>query len=160
MSLNIEIERKFLVLNEDFKQQSTRQIRIVQGYISSASGRTVRVRIKDNKGILTIKGKSQNSGLSRFEWEKEIPLNEAEQLLQLCEQGKIEKIRYEIPVGKHIFEVDVFLGDNDGLVIAEIELNYEEEAYDKPEWLGSEVTGDIKYYNSSLVSNPYKNWKK
>ena len=160
MSLNIEIERKFLVLNDDFKSQSTRQLRIVQGYISSASGRTVRVRIKDNKGILTIKGKSLNSGLSRFEWEKEIPLNEAEQLLLLCEQGKIEKIRYEIPVGKHIFEVDVFAGDNEGLVIAEVELNYEDEVYDIPEWLGSEVTGDKKYYNSSLVSNPYKNWKK
>ncbi len=160
MSLNIEIERKFLVLNEDFKTQATRQIRIVQGYISSASGQTVRVRIKDDKGILTIKGKSQNSGLSRFEWEKEIPLHEAEQLLQLCEQGKIEKIRYEIPAGKHIFEVDVFSGDNEGLVIAEVELDFEEEAYQKPEWLGREVTGDRKYYNSKLVSNPYKFWEK
>ena len=160
MSLNIEIERKFLVLNDDFKTQSSRQIQIIQGYISSESGQTVRVRIKDNKGILTIKGKSQNSGLSRFEWEKEIPLNEAKQLLELCEQGKIEKIRYEVPAGKHIFEVDVFSGDNEGLIIAEVELNFEEETYDKPKWLGLEVTGDKRYYNSRLVSNPYKYWKK
>ncbi len=160
MSLNIEIERKFLVLNDDFKKESTRQIRIEQGYISSASGRTVRVRIKDDKGILTIKGKSQHSGLSRLEWETEIPLGEAEQLLQLCDKGKIEKIRYEIPVGKHIFEVDVFSGDNEGLIIAEVELDFEEQAYEKPHWLGSEVTTEIKYSNSRLVSNPYKYWKK
>lgn len=160
MSLNIEIERKFLVLNEDFKNEATHQIRIIQGYISSESGRTVRVRIKDDKGILTIKGKSKNSGLSRFEWEKEIPLNEAEQLLQLCEKGKIEKIRYEIPAGKHVFEVDVFSGSNEGLIIAEVELNFEEENYEKPRWLGQEVTGERKYYNSMLVSNPYKFWAK
>lgn len=160
MSINIEIERKFLVLNDNFKNESTRQIRIVQGYICTASGKTVRVRLKNDKGILTIKGKSQNSGLSRFEWEKEIPLNEAEQLLQLCENGKIEKIRYEIPSGSHVYEVDVFSGDNEGLIIAEVELKSEDEEFKKPAWLGSEVTGDKKYYNSHLVSNPYKNWSK
>ena len=159
MAINIEIERKFLVLNEDYKVQANCKHHILQGYISSSTGRTVRVRIKDDKAYLTIKGKSKNSGLSRFEWETEIPKAEAEQLLNLCEPGIIDKIRYEIPVGNLKFEVDEFFGDNEGLVIAEIELTHEEESFETPTWLGQEVTGNKKYYNSKLSSNPYKLWE-
>jgi len=156
--MNQEIERKFLVTGE-YKSQAARSFRIVQGYLSSVTGRTVRIRIKGDKGYITIKGKSNESGLSRYEWEKEIPLNEAEELFQLCEPGAIDKTRYEIPVGKHIFEVDEFYGDNSGLTIAEIELVSEDESYLKPEWLGNEVTGDRRYYNSSLTKNPFKDWR-
>ncbi|MDR3653052.1 MAG: CYTH domain-containing protein [Paludibacter sp.] len=155
----MEIERKFLVKGE-YKSHAERSFRIVQGYLSSATGRTVRIRIKGDKGYITIKGKSNESGLSRYEWEKEIPLNEAEELLQLCEPGAIDKTRYEIPVGKHTFEVDEFYGENSGLILAEIELENENENFIKPDWLGEEVTGDRRYYNSSLTKNPYKNWGK
>jgi len=153
-----EIERKFLVKGE-YKSHAVRSFRIVQGYLSSVTGRTVRIRIKGDKGYITIKGKSNESGLSRYEWEKEIPLNEAEELLPLCEPGAIDKTRYEIPVGKHIFEVDEFYGDNMGLTLAEIELKSEDESYTTPNWLGLEVTGDRRYYNSSLTKKPYKEWK-
>jgi CYTH domain-containing protein len=153
-----EIERKFLVKGE-YKTHAMRSSRIVQGYLSSVTGRTVRIRIKGEKGYITVKGKSNESGLSRYEWEKEIPLNEAEELLLLCEPGAIEKTRYEIQAGKHIFEVDEFYGDNEGLTLAEIELESEDESYEKPEWLGEEVTGDRRYYNSSLTKHPFKNWE-
>lgn len=153
-----EIERKFLVNGEAFKTEAVRQSRIVQGYLSTVPGRTVRVRIKGDKGYLTIKGKVNASGVSRYEWEKEIPVAEAEELLRLCEPGVIEKTRYEVEIGKFIFEVDEFYGDNQGLVIAEVELTHEEDAFDKPLWLGEEVTGDLKYYNSMLMKNPYKKW--
>ena len=156
--MNQEIERKFLVTG-DYKSQSVRSFRIVQGYLSSVSGRTVRIRIKGEKGYITVKGNSNESGLSRYEWEKEIPLNEAEELLLLCEPGAIDKTRYEIPVGKHTFEVDEFYGDNIGLTIAEVELESEDESYLIPDWLGEEVTGDRRYYNSSLTKNPFKDWK-
>ena len=156
--MNQEIERKFLVTG-DYKSQATRSYRIVQGYLSSVSGRTVRIRIKGDKGYLTITGKSNESGLSRYEWEKEIPLQEAEELFQLCEPGAIEKTRYEIPAGKHIFEVDEFYGDNTGLTMAEVELESENESYIKPEWLGIEVTGDRRYYNSCLTKHPFKDWE-
>lgn len=152
-----EIERKFLVKGE-YKSQAVRSFRIVQGYLSSATGRTVRIRIKGDKGYITIKGKSNESGLSRYEWEKEIALNEAEELLQLCEPGVIDKIRYEIQVGKHTFEVDEFSGENSGLTLAEVELETEDETYSKPDWLGEEVTGDRRYYNSSLIKHPFKDW--
>lgn len=155
----IEIERKFLVNSSDFKNESFRQNRIVQGYLSTVPERTVRVRIKGEKGFLTIKGKGNDSGLSRLEWEKEIPLKEAELLLSICETGVIDKIRYEIKKGNHVFEVDVFSAENDGLVIAEIELNSESETFEKPDWLGVEVTNDERYYNAYLSKNPYKNWK-
>lgn len=154
----IEIERKFLVTSTAFLDDYTRCNRIVQGYLSSSSERTVRVRIKGEQGFLTIKGKSNESGLSRYEWEKEIPIEEAEQLLLLCEKGVIDKTRYEVIVGTHLFEVDVFVGDNDGLIIAEVELNSEDETFEKPNWLGEEVTNDIRYYNSYLSKKPYKNW--
>ena len=152
-----EIERKFLVKGE-YKSHAVRSFRIVQGYLSSVSGRTVRIRIKGDKGYITVKGKSNESGVSRFEWEKEIPLNEAEDLLQLCEPGAIDKTRYEIPSGKHIFEVDEFYGDNQGLTLAEVELESEDESYIKPDWLGMEVTGDRRYYNSNLTKMPFKEW--
>lgn len=155
-----EIERKFLLASQNFKNEASNKVRIVQGYLNSDPERTVRVRIKGEKAFLTIKGKSNESGLSRFEWEKEISVNEAEALLMLCEPGVIEKIRYEIMSGKHVFEVDEFFGDNEGLILAEVELNSEEEKYEKPVWIGEEVTGRKEYYNSYLSKNPYKNWKK
>jgi adenylate cyclase len=154
----IEIERKFLVVSDDFKTQAFAKNKIAQGYISTNPERTVRVRIKGNQGFLTIKGAGNASGLSRFEWEKEIDLQEAEQLLKLCEKGVIEKVRHEVNVGKHVYEVDVFEGENDGLIIAEIELESENEDFEKPNWLGEEVTGDERYYNAFLSQNPYLTW--
>lgn len=152
-----ETERKFLVKGA-YKHLASKQLYIMQGYISSLPERSVRIRTKGDKGYITIKGKSNVSGLSRFEWEKEIPVEEAEDLFQLCEPGIIEKIRYEITVGKHVYEVDEFYGDNQGLTIAEIELDSEEEAFIRPDWLGEEVTGDCRYYNSDLIKHPYKKW--
>lgn len=156
----VEIERKFLVKSDDFKNQAFAQNKIAQGYLSSVPERTVRVRIKGKKGFITIKGLSQGNGMSRFEWENEIPVDEATELLKLCEKGKIEKTRYEIKSGNHVYEVDEFYGDNEGLVMAEIELNSEEEAFEKPEWLGEEVTNDERYYNAYLSKNPFKDWQK
>ncbi|MEW5676671.1 CYTH domain-containing protein [Flavobacterium enshiense] len=153
-----EIERKFLVVSDDFIREAHKQNRIVQGYLNSDPERTVRIRIKGNQGFLTIKGKSNHSGTSRLEWEKEITVAEAEILLPLCEKGSIDKIRYEIPLGEHTYEVDVFFGDNEGLVMAEIELSEENESFEKPYWLGQEVTNDERYYNAYLSKHPYKNW--
>ena len=154
----VEIERKFLVISDAFKSDVLRQNHIAQGYLSSAPERAVRVRIKGEKGYLTIKGKTNESGLSRFEWEKEIPVAEAKELLQLCEKGVIEKIRYEIQVGRHIFEVDEFYGENKGLIMAEVELQSETETFKKPIWLGEEVTNDNRYYNSYLSQHPFTSW--
>ena len=154
----IEIERKFLVKSHEFKSQAFIQNRIAQGYLNSNPERTVRVRIKGEKGFLTIKGKGNESGMTRFEWEKEIPVEEALLLLDLCEAGKIDKIRFEIKVGNHSFEVDEFFGENEGLIIAEIELSSENESFEKPNWLGEEVTNDERYYNAYLSQNPFKNW--
>lgn len=153
----LEIEKKFLVCG-DFKSFAKKATRITQGYLSSVPERTVRVRIKGDKGFLTIKGISSKSGASRFEWEKEIPVEEAAELLKLCEPGVIDKTRYLVDAGRHCFEVDEFAGDNEGLTVAEIELGSENETFDKPSWLGEEVTSDPRYYNSSLVKNPFKNW--
>jgi adenylate cyclase len=154
----VEIERKFLVSSSAFKEEAFTQNRIKQGYLSAVPERTVRVRIKGEKGFLTIKGISNESGLSRFEWEKEIPVDEAEKLLLLCEAGVIDKTRFEIKMGGHIFEVDEFYGENEGLVMAEIELESESETFEKPVWLGQEVTNDKRYYNSYLSNNPFKKW--
>jgi len=154
----IEIERKFLVTSIDFIGESKVHFEIAQGYLSSHPERTVRVRIKGDKGYLTIKGKGNKSGVSRFEWEKEIPVKEAKNLLILCEKGIIHKTRYNIKKGKHTFEVDVFHGNNDGLIIAEIELNNEQEIFEKPKWLGEEVTNNECYYNAFLSQKPYKEW--
>jgi len=154
----LEIERKFLVSSEKFREEAFAQNRISQGYLSSVPGRTVRVRIKGNRGFLTIKGATNESGLSRFEWEKEIPVDEASALLQLCEKGVIDKTRFEVKMGNHIFEVDEFYGENEGLIVAEIELKSETESFVKPNWLSKEVTNDVRYYNSYLSKNPYKKW--
>ena len=155
----IEIERKFLVLNNDFKKQAFAKNEIAQGYISTNPERTVRVRINGNDGFLTIKGSGNETGMSRYEWEKKIDLDEAKQLMKLCEKGAISKTRFEIKVANHIFEVDEFYGENEGLIIAEIELESETEAFDKPNWLGKEVTNDERYYNAYLSKNPFKSWK-
>ena len=149
-----EIERKFLV-SGDFKQEACDSFRLVQGYICSDPGRTVRVRVRGDKGFLTIKGRSSLDGLSRYEWEKEIPVSEALELMNLCVSGVIDKTRYLVPYGGHIYEVDVFHGANEGLVLAEIELADEQEKFEKPSWLGEEVTGDVRYYNSMLSLHPF-----
>ena len=156
--MSLEIERKFLVENEDFKIEAYQKKLLKQGYLNSDKIRTVRVRIADDKGFITIKGKSNSTGTTRFEWEKEIDLLEAEQLLLLCEPSVIDKTRFYVKSENHIFEVDEFYRDNQGLIVAEIELNSENEQFKKPSWLGKEVTGNIKYYNSSLSKNPFKNW--
>ena len=155
-----EIERKFLV-DGDFKQEAYDAIQITQGYLSSVPQRVVRVRVKGEKGYITIKGEADTSGMSRFEWEKEISLEEAKALLKLAEPGIIDKTRYLIKNtdGRHIWEVDVFHGENEGLIMAEIELSDENDPFDKPEWLGKEVTGDKRYYNSYLSKNPFNTWK-
>ncbi|MBT8218830.1 MAG: CYTH domain-containing protein [Bacteroidia bacterium] len=152
-----EIEKKFLVKGE-FKKHASKSVKVVQGYLSSVPERNVRVRIKGNKGYLTIKGIGNASGASRYEWEKEISVEDAGDLLKICEPGVIDKTRYIVKVGDHEYEVDEFYGDNDGLTVAEVELDAEDEAFEKPEWLGAEVTGEVKYYNSMLMKNPYKNW--
>lgn len=156
----LEIERKFLVNSEDYKLEATSKQHIAQGYLSSVPERTVRVRIRGESGFLTIKGKSNETGTTRYEWETEIPLHEAKQLMLLCEPGAVEKLRYLVPIGEHTYEIDEFLGDNAGLVLAEIELSNESEVFSKPVWLGSEVTQDQKYYNSQLLKNPFKKWNK
>ncbi|MBR9845360.1 MAG: CYTH domain-containing protein [Algicola sp.] len=155
----IEIERKFLVVSDDYKTESFSQTRIIQGFLNTNPERTVRVRLKGEQGFLTVKGKSTDNGLKRFEWEKDISKTDAKALLNLCEKGVIDKVRYEVKKGKHIFEIDEFFGDNQGLIIAELELQHENETFDSPVWLGKEVTGDAKYYNSQLSQTPYKIWK-
>jgi CYTH domain-containing protein len=156
--MSLEIERKFLVKNNDFKNEFYQKKQIKQGYLNSDKSRTVRVRIADDKAFLTIKGKSNSTGTTRFEWEKEIDKTEAEQLLLLCEPSIIEKTRFNVKNENHIFEVDEFYGDNKGLIVAEIELNSENETFKTPSWLGKEVTGEKKYYNSCLSKTPFKNW--
>ena len=153
-----EIEKKFLVAGE-FKESAKKATRITQGYLSSVPERTVRVRVKGEKGYITVKGIGNDSGASRFEWEKEIPVEDVRDLLKICESGVIDKTRYLVDCDGHTFEVDEFYGDNEGLVVAEVELGDENEAFTRPSWLGEEVTGDKKYYNSMLMKNPYKNWK-
>jgi len=152
-----EVERKFLVRGA-FADQVTRSTRIVQGYLSSVPERTVRVRIKGDRGYLTIKGIGSASGASRFEWEQEISISEAEHLLAICEPGVIDKVRHLVPAGPHTFEVDEFHGANAGLIVAEVELTGEDDAFLRPEWLGEEVTGDPRYYNSMLMKQPYTTW--
>ena len=154
----LEIERKFLVVG-DFKSQAYAKSRIRQGYICSGSGRTVRVRIRDEKGYLTIKGPSDRQGLERYEFETEIAHSDAMDLMRLCEPGMIDKTRYLIKSGKHTFEVDEFYGDNQGLVLAEVELGASDECFEKPDFIGREVTGDRRFYNSHMRKHPYQIWK-
>ena len=157
--MGIEIERKFLVKNTAFRTESNHKKHLKQGYLNADKKRTVRIRIADEIAFITVKGESNSTGISRFEWEKEIKKREAEELLLLCEPCLIEKTRHLIDVGHHTFEIDEFHGDNEGLIIAEVELSSEAEDFIRPNWLGLEVTGDPKYYNSSISKNPYKNWK-
>ncbi|WP_276168861.1 CYTH domain-containing protein [Zobellia alginiliquefaciens] len=154
----IEIERKFLVTSVAYQEQATLKERIVQGFLNTDKERTVRVRIKGELGFLTVKGKSNDAGTVRFEWEKKISVSDAEQLLLICEPGIIDKVRYNVPIGSHIYEIDEFHGDNEGLVVAEVELQSENQNFKKPLWLGEEVTGIVKYYNSQLSKHPYKLW--
>ena len=157
----LEVERKFLVVG-DFKSRATSSTHIAQGYIASGNGRTVRVRIRGDKGYLTIKGPSNMAGLARFEWEKEITLEEAKALMSICEPGIVEKTRWLVPAGdgRHTWEVDVFEGENEGLIMAEIELESEDDTFEKPAFIGREVTGDRRYYNSHMRRYPYKLWGK
>jgi len=155
----LEIERKFLVRDSSYKQLATSSSRIKQGYICSGHGRTVRVRTRGEQAFLTIKGPSVDGGLTRYEFEKEITLDEAEHLFRLCEPGIIDKTRYLVPSGPHTFEVDEFYGDNEGLVMAEVELSRPNQPYEAPPFIGREVTGDRRYYNSHLRQYPYKLWK-
>ena len=155
-----ETERKFLVRG-DFKVHSYNATRIQQGYISSCNGRTVRVRIRDNKGYLTIKGPSGVAGLTRYEFDTEIPLEDARDLMRICEPGIIDKTRYLVKTsdGRHVWEIDEFYGDNEGLVLAEVELSSEDEHFLKPDFVGREVTGDRRFYNSHMRNYPFKLWK-
>ena len=155
--MEIETERKFLVLDDGYKAQAVESHRIRQGYIAHDMGRSVRVRIRDDKGILSVKGPFIGVG-SRPEWEKEISLQEAEDLFLLCKPGSIDKTRWIVPAGERFFEVDEFHGENEGLVMAEIELKCQDEAFGRPSWLGEEVTGDPRYYNGYLARNPFKSW--
>ncbi len=154
----LEIERKYLVYSDRYKSIASKQFRITQGYLSSNPERTVRIRIKGDNAYITIKGIANSSGLSRFEWEKEIPIVEAEELLALCEPGAIDKTRFEVRWGQHTIEIDEFYGDNQGLTVAEVELASEDDLFEKPDWLVKEVTGDHRYYNSELSKRPYRTW--
>lgn len=158
--INVEIERKFLV-KAGFAPKGEKVDFIAQGYLSDDPARTVRVRLLNSLGILTIKGAGSDSGMSRFEWEQHgISEADAKALLAICLAGKIEKVRHSIRVGKHSYEVDVFQGENFGLILAEIELKREDEVFERPEWLGKEVTGDPRYYNSHLAKHPFSTWEK
>ncbi|MEM1002813.1 MAG: CYTH domain-containing protein [Bacteroidota bacterium] len=156
--MGIEIERKFLVKSADFKNSARKSYRITQGFLNKDPRRTVRVRLLDVSGKLTVKGMGSEDGLTRFEWETELSFEEAKSLLELCEDGIIDKTRYVIPNGTLFFEVDEFYGDNEGLIISEIELPETETAFEKPHWLGDEVTGDVRYYNSYLSDHPFNSW--
>lgn len=158
--MGVEIERKFLIKNDSWKNDpklSKGQV-IKQGYISLHPNRTVRARVKGEKAFLTIKGKAQ--GLSRLEFEYEVPQEDALAMIKLCEDPVIEKTRYEIQKGEVIWEIDVFEGDNAGLEVAEVELKQEDQVVELPDWVGEEVSGDTRYINASLVQNPFKNWGK
>ena len=153
-----EIERKFRVKSDAFKAESFKDTKIVQGFLSTVPERTVRIRIKGDKGFITVKGIGNKSGTSRFEWEREISIEDATDLLKISEPGVIDKTRFNVKSGGHTFEVDEFYGENDGLTVAEVELDSEDEDFQKPAWLGEEVTGQVKYYNSMLMKTPFKTW--
>jgi CYTH domain-containing protein len=156
--MGYEIERKFLV-EGNYKADAFKSMFIKQGYLSQSETSVIRVRIKDEKAYVTIKSAAIDGELKRHEWEYEIPVKDAEEMLQLCEDALIEKKRYLVQVGSHIFEVDEFYGKNEGLCIAEVELESEDETYAKPDWLGLEVTGNVRYYNSFLSLHPYTEWR-
>ena len=158
--MSIEIERKFLVNGTAYRTQSFSHYNILQGYIAHENGRSVRIRITDTEAILTIKGPSDSRGMSRYEWNHTIPVEEARELFELHQKGAIEKTRYLVHSGPHVFEVDEFHGENEGLIMAEVELGSEDEAFLKPDFIGREVTGDSRYYNAYLATNPFQTWKK
>lgn len=155
--MGVEIERKFLIKG-DFKSQATSSSHIMQGYICRDSGRTVRIRIRDEKAYITIKGPV--NGITRFEWEKEIDMDDAQELILLSIGPVIDKTRWLVPFEGHTFEVDEFHGDNEGLIVAEVELKSADESVIFPQWIGEEVTGDKRYYNSCLTRNPFNTWEK
>jgi len=155
----VEIERKFLVLNDSYKAEAFQSYSIKQGYLNSHPERTTRIRIIGETAFITVKGKSSEDGLIRFEWEKEIAVEDAQALLPLCEPGKIEKKRFLVKSGNHTLEVDEFYAENLGLTIAEVELNHPAENILLPDWLDKEVTGNKKYYNSALIKQPFTLWK-
>lgn len=154
----LEIERKFLVLDKSYLKAAYGHYDIVQGYIAHQNGNSVRVRITDTEAVLTIKGPSDEAGIARFEWNHRIEEADARELIKLCSGGLIEKTRYLVHSGPHVFEIDEFHGENDGLVIAEVELQSETEAFEKPDFIGKEVTGDRRYYNAHLTHHPYSSW--
>jgi CYTH domain-containing protein len=156
----LEIERKYLVESLDFINEAQSIKRITQGFLNTNPERTVRVRISGEEAFITVKGISNETGTTRMEWEQKIDLKGAQKLLQICEPGMIDKTRYDLLFHGNLFEVDVFHGENEGLIIAEVELSHENQPFEKPHWLGEEVTGDVKYYNSELSKNPYRIWKK
>ena len=154
-----EIERKFLVKDSSYKSMAYNHTHIAQGYISSGNGRTVRIRIRDDRAYLTIKGPSLDGGLSRYEFETEVSVADAQDLMRICQPGIVQKVRWLVRAADgHVVEVDEFEGDNQGLVMAEVELGSADEPYEKPDFIGQEVTGDHRYYNSHLRSYPYKMW--
>jgi len=155
--MGLEIERKFLIKNEDWKKSIQKQYTIKQGYLNTDPDRTVRIRIKGSKGILTIKGKTVKA--TRPEYEYEIPLKDAEEMIEFCEKPIIEKTRYIVEHQNKIWEIDIFGGENEGLIIAEIELDDENETFKIPDWIGTEVTTDTRYYNSNLSNTPFKQWQ-
>jgi len=156
----LEIERKYLVESLDFINEAQSIKRITQGFLNTNPERTVRVRISGEEAFITVKGISNETGTTRMEWEQKIDLKGAQKLLQICEPGMIDKTRYDLLFHGNLFEVDVFHGENEGLIIAEVELSHENQPFETPHWLGEEVTGDVKYYNSELSKNPYRIWKK
>ncbi|MGB5238892.1 MAG: CYTH domain-containing protein [Flavobacteriaceae bacterium] len=158
MTSDMEIERKFLVISDEYRKAAYAKNLIIQGFLSTDPERTIRIRIKEDKGYLTVKGRTDKSGTSRMEWEYPINLEDAREMLKICNETLVEKTRYLVKSGNHVFEVDEFLGENDGLVIAEVELDAKEEEIIPPLWLGEEVTGDPKYYNSQLSKTPYLKW--
>lgn len=155
--MGLEIERKFLLKDDTWKAEADNGLEIKQGYLSSVIERTVRVRVIGEKGMLTVKGKNHN--LTRNEFEYEIPFNEAILLLDLCETPIIEKKRYLVKRGSLVWEIDIFEGENEGLKVAEVELDSETQSFKLPDWLGNEVSQESKYFNSALIANPFKNWK-
>ena len=158
--MGLEIERKFLVKGNDYRNEAYKYYDMVQGYIAHENGRSVRIRITNTESLITIKGPTDAKGMSRYEWNHTIDKRDAVELMELCQGSKIEKRRYLVHSGPHVFEIDEFHGENEGLVIAEVELTSENEVFQKPDFIGDEVTGDKRYYNAHLTRDPYKNWKK
>ena len=156
--MGLEIERKFLVKGDVYKQEAFKTIHITQGYLCSAPERSVRIRRSGDRGFITIKGLGSDNGICRYEWEKEIPVEEARELMLLCEPGVIDKTRHLVKAGEFTIEVDEFHGDNEGLVVAEVELPDVGATFERPVWLGKEVTGDERYYNVMLMKHPFKDW--